>query len=211
MHKWIQRGSKVFYLIGTNGDKGDDEGKYTPEQLAAIREKEQRHAAVVLGVEDVAILGRSDGSLAYSAELRGEVVRYIRKWKPDAVFTHDPTVFIQSHGGINHSDHRAIGAVALDAAYPYARGRLQYPEHIREGLEPHRVERLYVWGSDQQHWNYTENVTDHVDAKLTALFAHESQFPDREAMRSYTLEYMQEMGKPHGYKYGEAFRLVTFS
>jgi RNA polymerase sigma factor (TIGR02999 family) len=63
----------------------------------------------VLGVHEVVFLHKGDGSLIYSLELRGEVVRWIRAWRPDALFTHDPTVVIESDGAINHADHRAIG------------------------------------------------------------------------------------------------------
>lgn len=207
--KWIRDGAKVFYLIGTNGDKGDDSGKYSPEELAHLRHQEQLEAARILGVHEVEILPRSDGSLIYTIELRGDVVRHIRKTKPDVIFTHDPTVHIDEAFGINHADHRAIGAVALDAAYPFARGRTQYPEHIEQGLEPHRVAQIYVWGSDRpNHW---EDVTDVVDAKLNALFAHKSQFPHPEGMRDFTLSHLHKAGLEKGMQYAEAFRRIDLN
>src|SRR5579884_1223117 len=107
--KWVGHGAEAYFLIATNGDKGDDEAKTTPEELAAIRAREARAAAEVLGVKELVILPRRDGELIYSIDLRGDVVRHIRKWKPDIVITHDPRVHIGAMGGINHADHRAIG------------------------------------------------------------------------------------------------------
>jgi LmbE family N-acetylglucosaminyl deacetylase len=206
VHKWIREGCRVFYLIGTNGDKGDDSGKFTLDELAALRKQEQLDAARILGVEEVEILPRSDGSLVYSIELRGDVVRYIRKWKPDVLITHDPTVLIDPDFGINHADHRVIGEVALDAVYPFARGRTQYPEQIAEGLEPHRVAHILVWNPGMaNHW---EDVTDVVDVKLKALFAHKSQFPNPDGMREFTLGCMERAGAERGMRYAEAFRRI---
>jgi len=146
--KWVQQGAEAYLLIATNGDKGDDEAKTTPEELATIRAAEAQAAANVLGVKEMVILPRHDGELIYSIELRGDVVRYIRKWKPDVVITHDPRNHIGAGGGINHADHRAIGEATVDAVYPFSRGRHQYPEQIAEGLEPHTVLDMLLWGAN---------------------------------------------------------------
>ena len=73
--KWAQQGRDVYLLIATNGDKGDDEAKTTPEELAAIRAAESHAAARILGIKELVILPRHDGELIYSIELRGDVVR----------------------------------------------------------------------------------------------------------------------------------------
>src|SRR5438094_375859 len=162
--KWVRQGVEACFLIATNGDKGDDEAKTTPEELAAIRAGEARAAAEILGVKELVILPRRDGELIYSIELRGDVVRYIRLWKPDLVITHDPRIHIGAMGGINHADHRAIGEATVDAVYPFSRGRHQYPEHIAEGLEPHTVRDVFLWGANPpNHW---EDVTEFVDCKI---------------------------------------------
>src|ERR1051326_8565448 len=92
--KWIRKGATAFYLICTNGDKGSDEFGVDPKALAELRDKEQRAAAAVIGISEVTFLPRRDGELTYSIELRGDVVRWIRLWKPEAVFTHDPRAII---------------------------------------------------------------------------------------------------------------------
>jgi LmbE family N-acetylglucosaminyl deacetylase len=205
--KWVRQGAEAYILIATNGDKGDDEAKTTPEELAAIRADVSQAAAKILGVKDLAILPRRDGELIYSIELRGDVVRYIRLWKPDLVMTHDPRVHIGAFGGINHADHRAIGEVTLDAVYPFARGRHQYPEQIAEGLEPHRVRDVLLWGANPpNHW---EDVTEFVDCKVEALRQHRSQFPDPERVGQRGRERMERAGAEHGMGFAEGFAHIS--
>ena len=89
-----------------------------------------------------------DGYVEDTAELRGKIVREIRRLKPDLVVTWDPF-----RRGFNHRDHRLTGQAALDAIYPLARNPLGYPEHLEEGLEVHRVNEVLLAGSDQaDHW-----------------------------------------------------------
>src|SRR5450759_4076442 len=82
-------------------------------KVARIREREQEQAADVLGVKRVAFLRHPDAELVESLELREEFVREIRVSKPDVLLTFDPNVPYRFH-----PDHRIVGRVALDAAWP---------------------------------------------------------------------------------------------
>src|SRR5918994_710091 len=87
--RWCSEGWTVYYVLATSGDKGTHDPKFTPQELAAIREEEQRAAARVLGVKEVFFLGYSDGFLEVTPELRGQIVRLFRIYKPDLVLTWD--------------------------------------------------------------------------------------------------------------------------
>lgn len=204
--KWVRDGATAFYLICTNGDKGSDDPGVSSEELAAIREKEQRAAAATIGVSDVVFLPRRDGELIYSIEFRGDVVRWIRTWKPDAVFTHDPTIIISSNG-INHADHRATGEATVDAIYPFIRSPLQYPEQIAEGLEPHAVYDVYLWGANQP--NFWVDVSDSIQCKIDALKCHASQFTDPERTSNFATTRLKRAGEEHGVEYAETFRHIN--
>lgn len=206
--KWVRQGTEAFYLICSNGDKGSDEPGITSEELAKIRDREQREAAAAIGVQVVVFLPRRDGELVYSVDFRGDIVRWIRKFRPDAVFTHDPTVIINANGFINHADHRATGLATLDAVYPFTRSPLQYPEQIAEGLEPHTVYEMFLWGANPP--NYWVDVTETVDCKIDALRCHRSQFSDDiERVGGFTRERMQRAGEEHGVAYAETFRHIN--
>ena len=142
--KWAADGAEITFVIATSGDKGSADPEMTHERLAEIREREEREAAAALGVKDVVFLRYKDGELYPTLELRRDITRMIRLKKPDIVVTLDPTVFWRGTGGINHPDHRAIGAATLEAVFPTARDRLNFIEHERdEGLETHKVRTIY--------------------------------------------------------------------
>src|SRR5437660_11687914 len=88
--KLAKDGAKVTYVIVTDGSQGGEDPKQKDSELIAIREKEQRAAAKVLGVKKVEFLGYKDGHLAPNLKLRQDIVRMIRKHKPDLVITHLP-------------------------------------------------------------------------------------------------------------------------
>jgi LmbE family N-acetylglucosaminyl deacetylase len=113
--------------------------------------------------------------------LRRDLTRLIRQFKPDIVVTNDPQTFITRTGGINHPDHRAIGEATLSAIYPTARDRHNMVELWRdEGLEPHKVRRVYLSGSLAP--NMRLNISDVLDIKIKAILEHHSQIKDTDAM-----------------------------
>ena len=203
--RWVSEGWDVGYVLVTSGDKGSQDEEMTSERLAEIREEEQRAAAKVLGVSTCVFLGYPDGFVEDTAELRGELVREIRRFKPDVVVTWDPY-----RVGHNHRDHRLTGQAALDAAYPLSRSRLYYPEHIAEGLEPHRAKEALLAGSDRA--NYHVDVSDFFRTKMKALRCHKSQlgrYPFSE-VRKRVRQRMAEAGKEAGFKLAESFHRLEW-
>lgn len=171
-----QAGWEVRYLVVTDGSKGSDDPSFTPERLVETRAEEQRVAAKHLGVADVRFLGYTDGELVYSRELLGAITREIREFQPYAVYTHDPEPVIIQNSFVNHNDHRISGLATVDAVYPTARDRLNFPEHLEQGLQTHKVRELYLWGANEP--TFTVDITAVLDAKIEALLLHGSQFTD---------------------------------
>jgi len=200
---WSQQGWQFYYLVCTNGAKGSDDESITPVELIEMRREEQRAAAKLLGVKDVFFLNNEDGELTPSRKFLGEVVRCIRQVRPDAVFTHDPEAVIVRDAFVNHADHRAADLIAVDAVYPAARDRLNFPEHMAEGLQPHKVSEIYIWGSERA--NFDVDITDVIDAKIAALLAHTSQFAP-EFVQSF-----REFWKTPEGRYVESFRRVRMA
>ena len=202
-HLWTQQGWQFHYLVCTNGSKGSDDESMTSDQLVNLRRDEQRRAATILGVKDVLFLDNEDGELLPSRQFLGDVVKVIREVRPTAVFTHDPEAVIINDAFVNHADHRATGLTAVDAIYPAARDRLNFPEQIAAGLEPHKVGSIYIWGSEKA--NFQVDITDSIDAKLDALRAHDSQFTE-----DFVSRILERWKTPEG-RYFESFRRVVLS
>ena len=205
---WVRAGCQVLYVICTNGDKGTADPDITSERLAQLREQEQREAARLLGVHEVVFLAHPDGELEDDRTFRGEVVREIRRFKPDVVLAMDP-LRTQSHA---HRDHRISGQVAMDACFPYARDPLHFSEQTRDGLTPHKVESVLLWGSEAP--DVAVDIADVLDIKLTALRAHASQVSGRswdlEEFIKRRAQEAAERAQVEGIAYAESFRKISF-
>ncbi len=201
---WAALGRKVVLVVCTNGDKGTSDRDVDPEDLSDTRLKEQHAAGEVLGVSEVVMLGFPDQTLEDTTEFRERIVREIRKHRPHAILTCDP-----NRKYINHRDHRTAGRVTLDAVYPFARDHLAYPEHLEEGLEPHKVREVYLWSSDEPDC-FLEISEQAFKAKRDALYSHVSQFGERNEEREKGARSGPEsIGRKIGVPLAEQFKLVT--
>lgn len=199
--KLAREGREIVYIIVTNGNKGTSDRKLTPAKLVKIREKEELAAARLLGVKETVFLGYPDQQLEDCNELRMDICRQIRRFKPDIVATNDPYRKYMSH-----RDHRICGMVTMDAVYPYARDFLAYPELMKEGLEPHKAREIWFWGTEDP--NYKVNIGASLDLKLEALRCHKSQFDVTPEMQSRLIEFARQGAKGEKYPYAEVFHRV---
>jgi LmbE family N-acetylglucosaminyl deacetylase len=206
--KWARAGSQVVTVCITSGGAGSNASTppdMTRETLVPLREEEQRRACAVLGIREVVFLGYQDGILEPSLALRRDLTRLIRRYRPDALVCGDPTVRFYGNRYLNHPDHRAAADVALDAAFPSAETRFIFPELLAEGLAPHKVNRLFLHGSD--HPNIFVDIAGVLELKLVALKEHRSQIGDWDPTAMITGWARQE-GARRGLAAAEAFRLL---
>jgi LmbE family N-acetylglucosaminyl deacetylase len=200
------QGAEVIYLIATTGQRGSSDENMTPERLSEIRKKEQEDAARVLGVREVHFLDYVDGELIPDIRLKEQVVKSIRRFRPDIVFTMDPSFFYyKNYGMVNHSDHRAIGEATLDACYPLARDLMSFPEHAKEGLNPHKVKELLLHSFVPENANFYVDVTDTFDMKLKALSLHKSQVGDMQRIEKRMRDRAEVAGRLSRCRYAESF------
>jgi LmbE family N-acetylglucosaminyl deacetylase len=198
--RFVRDGCEVTYVIVTNGSKGSGDRAMTSERLVRIRQEEQRSAARTLGVERVEFLGYEDGEVEDTHDLRRDVCREIRRWRPDLVICQSPSRTYNL--GFSHRDHRIVGGVVLDCVYPLARDHLAFPELLPE-YEPHKVREIYVM--QWEHPQLVVDISDVMDLKLKALACHASQFGDFPALEARVRERAAALGKAKGYAYAEAF------
>ena len=158
------RGVVVDFVLATSGDKGARDASKSRAKMAQIREREQELAAGVLGVKRVAFLRHPDAELVENLDLRKEFVREIRTSKPDVLLTFDPNVPYRFH-----PDHRVVGRVALDAAWPSARDPLTFPK----AGPPHETAEAWCFGGTQP--TLEVDVADVLSKKIEARLAHSSQ------------------------------------
>jgi LmbE family N-acetylglucosaminyl deacetylase len=159
-----RHGAVIDFVVATSGDKGARDTTKSSAKVARIREREQEMAAEVMGVKRVKFLRHPDAELVESLELREELVREIRTSKPDVLFTFDPNVPYRFH-----PDHRVVGRVSLDAAWPSARDPLTFPK----AGAPHETAEAWCFGGIQPTLEI--DVEDVLTKKIEARLAHASQ------------------------------------
>ena len=202
--RWAREGHRIVYVVCTNGDKGTEDPAMTPERLAQLREKEQVDAARVLGVSQVVFLRYPDGELEDTREFRGKLVRLLRTHRPEIVLAPDP----YRKSFYQHRDHRIAGLVAMDAVFPYARDRLHFPEHEREGLKPHKVAEVYFFGADDP--DTFIDISGTLDLKIASVKAHVSQMsnPGRD-VEKWVRERAAQWGEKAKVPFAEAYRCMA--
>ena len=197
-------GREITYVIATDGNKGSSDRTMTPERLAAIRQEEQRHAARVLGVARVEFLGYPDGEVEDTRDLRRDITRAIRRWRPDLVITMNPHRTYNLYA--SHRDHRIVAGAALDCVYPLARDHMSFPELLPD-FEPHKVREIHLMQWDAPH--LVVDITDVMDLKLKAIACHVSQVGDFAGVDARVRERNAEIGRAAGYAYAEAFDRIV--
>jgi LmbE family N-acetylglucosaminyl deacetylase len=196
-----KEGREIAYVIVTNGNKGSSDRGVTSEQLAPIRAGEQRRAARVLGVERVEFLGYEDGEVEDTRDLRRDITREIRRWRPELIITLNPQSTYKNFPGW-HRDHRITGRVVLDCVYPLARDHLSFPELLPE-YGPHRVREVYVIQWEQP--GLVVDITETMEVKLEAIRCHASQFGDLKAVEARMRSRAAIIGQGKGYACAEGF------
>ena len=198
-------GRPVAFVLVTSGDRGTADPTCTREQVAAAREEEQRTAAAELGVRDVTFLRFPDGDVQYETRaLRERIVRLIRERRPGTIVTHDPFGQAANADACSvYPDHRAVGATVFEAAYVAAPGPLYHPEHLAEGLAPHKPERLLCVMSDRP--NLFVDIGAVFAAKWRAIRRHESQGRHLPGMEEFFRRIATEQGTLAGCALAEGF------
>lgn len=164
---WTAAGIEVGYLLLTRGEAGMD--GLEPERTAPLRMREQVAGSEVVGVSRVRFLEHPDGVLEYGLDLRRDIAREIREFRPDAVVI--GSFDVEMPWGLNQADHRAAGLAALDAVRD-AGNRWVFPEQMREGLEPCSPRWVLVAG-DQQPTHGVDVTGEPLRRGVASLEAHE--------------------------------------
>jgi LmbE family N-acetylglucosaminyl deacetylase len=172
-----RRGVAVDFVLATSGDKGTRDPELSGAELASRREAEQVASARRLGASRVDFLRHPDAELVESLELRAALVREIRQSRPDVLLTFDPTPAYRQH-----PDHRVVGRVALDAAWPCARDPLSYPE----AGPPHETAEAWLFGTPAEgpRPNLVVDVREVLEVKIAARLEHASQTPSPARLRA---------------------------
>lgn len=167
--RWSAKGCAIKLVVCTQGDKGSHETHADPSVVSTTRLAEVDHAAEILGIATVDLLGYLDGEIENDRHVRSLLVEHVRAWRPEVVFGHDPTAVFIGSGYINHRDHREVGMAMCDAIAPAAAAPLYFPD----AGAPHQVETLLLSGT--MFSDVWIDVDGHLETKVAALRCHHTQ------------------------------------
>ncbi len=207
----IKNGIEVRVVTMSCGNKGSRGNKTSSKNLAKMRLSENQNSMKVLGVkkENLVCLNIDDGYIENDIPTIGLIAEQIRIFKPDLIITHNgEDIIIRMSTGtnwVNHRDHRNTGKSTIDAAYPYSRDLLFFPEHFKnKNSSSHIVTEFLITDSYNHPDNISINVTDFFKQKVNALKSHSSQYSPDDALD----ECLFFTNHPSGTKI-EQFRYVT--
>jgi LmbE family N-acetylglucosaminyl deacetylase len=211
-------GNQVYVLTLTTGNVGTQDPDLSRTQLAQIRRQEELAALAELGVpgDHYINLGYDDGLLEFEDRkaVVENLVRWIRKLRPDVLMAWDPG---KNYQRWHKSDHRAASYLAADAARA-AMWRLLFQGQItQEGLKEYMIPEYLLYNdydhSDENTW---VDISDFVEKKVNAFSHYVSQYglgwkkynpnpseSDIKELKDYARSHVQmKNGKPvEGFRY----------
>jgi LmbE family N-acetylglucosaminyl deacetylase len=203
--RWTSQGTEVAYVCVSDGSAGSNEPGVVRDELAVIREEEQRAACSVLGVEDCVFLGIPDGYVEVTLDLRRAITREVRRFRPDVLVAPDPQRYWdETRSYINHSDHLAVGKACMAVVNPDSSTRPMFPELLDEGLEPFEIRYLWIPTYEGEADTFVD-ITETIERKIEALRSHKSQIHD-EPVDEWIRKRAKERGAAQGLEYAESFR-----
>ncbi len=171
-------GNQVYVVTLTTGNVGTQDPNLSRMQLAQIRRQEELAALAELGIpgDHYINLGYDDGLLEFEDRkaVVENLVRWIRKMRPDVLFAWDPG---RNYQRWHKSDHRAAAYLAADAARA-AMWRLLFEGQItQEGLKEYMIpEYLFYNDYDHEDENTFVDISEFVEKKVNAGAKYVSQF-----------------------------------
>lgn len=199
--KHIADGRKVGILDLTRGELGT-------RGSAELRLKEAAAAGDVLGVSARENLGLADGFFQNNEASQREVIKIIRKYRPEIVLANAPHDRHPDHGRASKLVYDACFLAGLPKIETELDGQAQQafrPKNLYHYIQAYRLEPSFV-----------VDITDHMDKKMEAVLAYKSQFynPESEEPETFIASkgFMEmvkaravEFGTIAGYQYAEAF------
>jgi LmbE family N-acetylglucosaminyl deacetylase len=179
-----ERGVETSVVCLTPGQAATHRGgARTDAELAALRRQEFAEACKILQVSEATVLDYFDGQLHRQDLYRVvcDLTLLVRRFRPQVLLT------FGSEGGVTgHPDHSIAGGFAA-LAFQWAGRSNRYPDQLKDGLTPHRVQKLYFATADftlpdrqplaLPPITTTIAIGNHLETKITAFKAHLTQAP----------------------------------
>jgi bacillithiol biosynthesis deacetylase BshB1 len=199
--KLISEGKTCVIIDLTKGElgtRGSDE----------IRHEEATKSAKILGVVARENLGLKDGFLVNSEEYQLEIVKMIRKYRPEIV--------LANAIDDRHPDHAKAAKLVSDACFLSGLRKIEtiVDGENQEVWRPKQIFHYIQWKDIKPE--FVIDISEHLEKKLEACMAFKTQFYDPKSTEPETpitskdfyesLTYRaQDLGRLSGVTYAEGF------
>lgn len=169
--KEISRGKKIGILDLTRGELGT-------RGSAEIRDQESAKAASILGVAFRHNLKFRDGFFTNDEKHQIEIIKIIRKYKPEIVLTNAVKD--------RHKDHAKGSELTSTACFLSGLRRIEttYEGVKQEAWRPKQVLHYIQWQDLEP--DVVVDISGFIDKKLEAVQAYQSQFFDKDSKEPTT-------------------------
>ncbi|MCD6200777.1 MAG: PIG-L family deacetylase [Bacteroidales bacterium] len=172
-----EHGNEIYIVTLTTGNVGTQDTTLSMTDLALIRKQEELAALKELGIpgDHYINLGYDDGMLEYQnkKDVVANLVRQIRKIRPDVLFAFDPGKGCQRW---HKADHRSAAYLAADAARAAMWPLLFQGQITMEGLKAFTIPEYMFYDSDTADINTWVDISKYVDKKINAMSKYVSQW-----------------------------------
>ena len=201
--KLAAAGKQVTFLVVTDGRYGTEnlDLGLSAEKLAALREREAKASAAVLGVTDVRFLRLSDGGFYTEEELCEGIARVAGEVQAEVIFAPDPAPRNEVH-----PDHlRAGRAAGKIACFGYNAGIME-----RLGAKAAPVKAVAYYMTEKP--NRYVGTRGFLASQRAAIARHKSQFPPESGALKDVKLYLKlraaQFGLRSGHGAAEGFRVL---
>ena len=199
--KEVSVGKKVGIIDLTRGELGT-------RGSADIRAKEAKQAASILGVSVRENLGFRDSFFKNDETNQLEIIKILRKYRPNVVLCNAQTD--------RHIDHGRAASLVHDACFLSGLSKIETvvddsPQNL---WRPSQVYHYLQWNNDP--CDFVVDISEFIDKKMAAVLAYGSQFFDEKSKEPETpissqqfLDSIQnraaDLGRIIGVAYAEGF------
>jgi bacillithiol biosynthesis deacetylase BshB1 len=199
--KEVSAGKKVGIVDLTRGELGT-------RGSADLRDKEAKQASSILGVTIRENLGFSDGFFKNDEANQLEVIKILRKYRPNVVLCNAQTD--------RHIDHGRAASLVHDACFLSGLRKIEtFIDNRPQKLwRPSQVYHYIQWNNNP--CDFVVDISDFIDKKMAAILSYGSQFYDEKSKEPETpissqqfLDSIQnraaDLGRIIGVGYAEGF------
>ena len=197
-------GIEVHYLTVTDDQLGVLDASLSEDEAMECLRDEQEKAAKIIGVDHQIWLGYPDaGEWDYFA-LRRELIRQIRRIRPELLITVDPWLPHEAH-----QDHLRTGRAVAEASFLHASTRLRVDPEIDADYEPYEIKAVAFYFTNDP--NTCVDITATRERKHAAIDCYRAQLSeDQLKLIHFGLDLKeQEWAASEAFSHGEGLKVLA--